>query len=148
MVNIILISHGAFCEGLLDSFQMIAGSDYGIRAVPLVPGESPETYRAKLAEVIKESRDDTNSGTMILSDISGGTPYLSAAYLSKEFKIALISVMNMPMLLTLALERTEETTLENMVENVSRHSSIGIKSTVFNKEERKQRAKLSINKNR
>ena len=42
MVNIILISHGAFCEGLLASLQMIAGGDYGVRAVPLIPGESPE----------------------------------------------------------------------------------------------------------
>ena len=42
MVNIILISHGAFCEGLLASLQMIAGGDYGVRAVPLIPGESPK----------------------------------------------------------------------------------------------------------
>ena len=48
MVNIILISHGAFCEGLLASLQMIAGGDYGVRAVPLIPGESPEAYREKL----------------------------------------------------------------------------------------------------
>ena len=28
MVNIILISHGVFCEGLLSSLKMIAGDDY------------------------------------------------------------------------------------------------------------------------
>ena len=49
MVNIVLISHGGFCEGLLDSLKMIAGGDYGVRAVPLIPGESPETYREKLS---------------------------------------------------------------------------------------------------
>ncbi|MFR5079790.1 MAG: hypothetical protein ACLTDX_17980 [[Clostridium] innocuum] len=53
MVNIILISHGAFCEGLLASLQMIAGGDYGVRAVPLIPGESPEAYREKLETVMR-----------------------------------------------------------------------------------------------
>ena len=55
MVNIILISHGAFCEGLLASLQMIAGGDYGVRAVPLIPGESPEAYREKLETVMREA---------------------------------------------------------------------------------------------
>ena len=148
MVNIILISHGAFCEGLLDSLKMIAGDTYGVRAVPLIPGESPEAYREKLSLVLDEVHDGSDSGTMILSDIAGGTPYLSAAYLSKTYKIGLISGMNMPMLLTLALERNEDSMLAQMVEKAISSSSIGVKVTLFQEGEKKQRAKLSINKNR
>ena len=33
MVNIILISHGVFCEGLLSSLKMIAGDDYSPEAL-------------------------------------------------------------------------------------------------------------------
>ena len=99
MVNIILISHGAFCEGLLASLQMIAGGDYGVRAVPLIPGESPEAYREKLETVMREADDGSGSGTIVLSDIAGGTPFQSAAYLSKDFKLGLVSGMNMPCLL-------------------------------------------------
>ena len=55
MINIILVSHGSFCEGMLSGLEMIAGGDYGVRAVPLTPGESPESYRAKLSKVIKEN---------------------------------------------------------------------------------------------
>lgn len=147
MVNIVLISHGAFCEGLLESLHMIAGDDYGVRAVPLIPGESPESYRLKLAKVLEESMDGSNSGTIVLSDIAGGTPFQSAAYLSKNFKMGLVSGMNMPMLLTLALERNEELTITELVEKATAASSIGIKGTIFTKGEKKQRAKLSINKN-
>ena len=57
MVNIILISHGAFCEGLLASLQMIAGGDYGVRAGPLIPGESPESSREKLEPVMREAAE-------------------------------------------------------------------------------------------
>ena len=45
MVNIILISHGVFCEGLLSSLKMIAGDEFGVRAVPLFPGETVDAYR-------------------------------------------------------------------------------------------------------
>lgn len=147
MVNIICISHGAFCEGLLSSLQMIAGDTYGVKAVALIPGESPEAYREKLALVL-DGFQKNEQGCVILSDIAGGTPYLSAAYLSKTYKIGLISGMNMPMLLSLALERSEDTTLEQIVEKGISSSSIGVKGTVFKEGEKKQRAKLSINKSR
>ena len=126
---------------------MIAGGDYGVRAVALIPGESPETYREKLMEVMKESKDESDSGTLVLSDIAGGTPFQSAAYLSKDFKMGLVSGMNMPMLLSLALEKNEESTLEELVDKATSASSVGVKGTVFKKGEKKQRAKLSINKN-
>lgn len=147
MVNVIIISHGAFCEGLLSSLKMIAGDTFGVKAVPLIPGESPEAYREKLSLVLDEFHANSDSGTIILSDIAGGTPYLSAAYLSKQYKIGLISGMNMPMLLTLAMERTEDITLEQLVEKGISSSSIGVKGTVFKEGEKKQRAKLSVNKN-
>ena len=54
MIHIILVSHGRFCEGLLESLQMVAGEQEGISAVPLMPGESPEAYRNRLESEIKE----------------------------------------------------------------------------------------------
>ena len=144
MSNIVLVSHGEFCVGLLSSLKMIAGDTFGIRAVPLIPGESPERYREKLAQVLSEM--DTDQGYVILSDISGGTPFQSAAYLAKDFQIGLISGMNMPMLLTLALGNAAEQTLENLVEKATQESSLGVQGRVIKRGERKQRAKLSINK--
>lgn len=145
MSNIVLVSHGDFCVGLLSSLKMIAGDTFGIRAVPLIPGESPESYREKLSQVLSEM--DTEQGYVILSDISGGTPFQSAAYLAKDFQLALISGMNMPMLLTLALGNSVEQTLEDLVEKATQESSLGVQGKVIKRGERKQRAKLSINKN-
>ena len=148
MVNIILISHGDMCLGMLDGLKMIGGGDYGVKALPLLPGTTPETYRENLAKLIEESRDKSNDGTLILSDISGGTPYLSAAYLSKNYKLALISGMNMPMLLTLALDRNDESTLDSLLEKAESTYKRAYKATMFRKGEMKNREKLSLNKNR
>ncbi|WP_438780991.1 PTS sugar transporter subunit IIA [Enterococcus sp. DIV0187] len=146
MVNLVIISHGDFCVGLLSSLKMIAGDTFGVTAVPLIPGEAPESYREKLAGVLTKY-EDKESGFIILSDIAGGTPFQSAAYLSKEFKIGLVSGMNMPMLLSLALGRSDGDTLDSLIEKATSKDSVGIQSKVFGRGERKQRAKLSINKN-
>ena len=106
-------------------------------------GESAETYREPLSLVLKEvsAGDIANSGIIILSDIAGGTPSQSAAYLSKDFKIGLISGMNMPILLTLALERNEKTTLEELIEKVNVSSTVGVKATIVKKRREKTTCK-------
>ena len=146
MVNVVIISHGEFCEGLLSSLKMIAGDTFGVKAVPLILGEAPESYREKLADTLS-SYSEKEQGFLILSDIAGGTPFQSAAYLSKEFKIGLVSGMNMPMLLSLTLGKTAEDTLDSLVEKATTEDCVGIQGKIFGRGERKQRAKLSINKN-
>lgn len=68
MIHIILVSHGRFCEGLLESLQMVAGEQEGISAVPLMPGESPEAYRNRLESEIKEY--ESEEGTLVLTDVT------------------------------------------------------------------------------
>ena len=161
MVNIILISHGVFCEGLLSSLKMIAGDDYSPEALKEMASyvkknglkiygfttiaETVDAYREKLGKALDETAGE--DGTLVLADIMSGTPYQSAAYLSKTHKIGLVSGMNMPMLLSLALEITEEVTLEEAVKKAASQESWGINGTTFEKGEKKRRAKLSINKN-
>jgi len=138
MVNIILISHGEFCEGLLKSLIMVTGDDYGIKTLALYPGMTADTYREKL--------DENSEGTLILADIVFGTPFQSAAYMSKTHKIGLVSGMNMPMLVAVASERTESSTLKDLIEIATNPDYHGIQGTLFEKGETKRRGKLSINK--
>ena len=135
MVNIILISHGEFCEGLLKSLIMVTGDDYGIKTLALYPGMTADTYREKLDQIILEN--ENSEGTLILADIVFGTPFQSAAYMSG---------MNMPMLVAVASERTESSTLKDLIEIATNPDYHGIQGTLFEKGETKRRGKLSINK--
>ena len=56
MVNMVIISHGEFCEGLLSSLKMIVGDTYGVKAVPLIPGESIEKNCPKYCQDMKIKR--------------------------------------------------------------------------------------------
>jgi PTS system mannose-specific IIA component len=147
MVNLVVISHGDFCNGLMETLKMVAGSDFGIKAVSLKPGETPEVFREKLSKVLSEVGEAGESETIVLADLAGGTPYQSALYLAKEFKISVISGMNMPMLLTLALDKNSEKSMEELVNNAITEDSLGVKVQLFKEGERRKRAKLSLNKN-
>ena len=57
MVNIILISHGEFCEGLLKSLIMVTGDDYGIKTLALYPGMTADTYREKLDQIMRIQKE-------------------------------------------------------------------------------------------
>ncbi|MBP1041231.1 PTS sugar transporter subunit IIA [Vagococcus sp. BWB3-3] len=145
MVKVVIVSHGSFCEGLLETLKMVGGSDFGVKAVPLLPGEAPEDYRDKLANQLDKTHE-----TIILADIAGGTPFQSALYLGKDYRVTLISGMNFPMLLTLALESSLDNgkNVEDLCAHAVDEQTLGIQIQSFEKGEKKQRAKLSVNKNR
>lgn len=145
MVKVVIVSHGTFCEGLLDTLKMVGGSDFGVKAVPLNPGETPESYRQKLADSL-----DLNCETVILSDIAGGTPFQSALYLAKDYKLTVISGMNLPMLLTIALESSTDhhKSVEELCQNATSENTLGVQIKSLKKGERRNRAKLSVSKNR
>lgn len=64
----------------------------------------------------------------------------------KTHKIGLVSGMNMPMLVAVASERTESSTLKDLIEIATNPDYHGIQGTLFEKGETKRRGKLSINK--
>ncbi|MFV0380914.1 MAG: PTS sugar transporter subunit IIA [Breznakia sp.] len=145
MLKIILISHGGLCNGLLDSLKMVAGDDFGVQTASLLPGMTPESFRKKLKEKLEIIPKENN--ILVLSDIAGGTPYQSAVYLAKDFNFGLVSGMNLPMLLSLVFEYESKKTISELVAKHSSPEHCGIKGEDFKKGGKKQRAKLSINKN-
>lgn len=94
MKKLILISHGAFCEGLKESAEMILGEQPNIVPVPLLPEESAEDFQAKLlAEMAKED------GFTVFADLMGGTPAnVAAKLLMQGQQFDLYAGMNLPMI--------------------------------------------------
>ncbi|MDK7925805.1 MAG: PTS fructose transporter subunit IIA [Staphylococcus simulans] len=94
MKKLILISHGAFCEGLKESAEMILGEQPDIVPVPLLPEESAEDFQAKLlAEMAKED------SFTVFEDLMGGTPAnVAAKLLMQGQQFDLYAGMNLPMI--------------------------------------------------
>ncbi|MGT2757148.1 PTS sugar transporter subunit IIA [Streptococcus ovuberis] len=93
--QLVLISHGSFCEGLKASTEMLMGPQNNIHTVVLEPSEGVEDFRAKLEAVIHDFED-----VVIFADLLGGTPCNVASRLLLEGReFDLYAGMSMPMVI-------------------------------------------------
>lgn len=104
LAGLVLISHGTFAIGLLDSLRLITGQTKNVMALVLEEGDIPKEFSDKVFEVI----DNFTSGAIIFIDILGGTPsnlfLLGANKISKPYLA--FSGMNLPMVLEAAMMRS------------------------------------------
>lgn len=125
MVGIIVISHGMLCEGIVDSVSMVAGEIEQMKMVSLKPGMSPETYSVMVKDAIKEV--DTGDGAVVFVDLIGGTPFNTIGMLSRDLNVEIVTGMNMAMLVMVALERNEDSTMSDLAEAARQAGLEGIR---------------------
>lgn len=93
--QLILVSHGHFCEELKKSTEMIMGPLDFIHTVPLLPEEGIDDFTAKFLATVKELDD-----YIVFADLLGGTPCNVVSRLILEgLQIELYAGMNMPMVI-------------------------------------------------
>lgn len=93
--DLVLISHGLFCEELKKSTEMIMGPQESIHTVGLLPSESAEDFRTKFEALIVEL-----DAFIVLADLMGGTPCNVVSRMILEGQaIDLYAGMNMPMVI-------------------------------------------------
>lgn len=93
--QLVLVSHGHFCEELKKSTEMIMGSLEFVHTVPLLPEEGIDDFTAKFLATVKELDD-----YIVFADLLGGTPCNVVSRLILEgLQIELYAGMNMPMVI-------------------------------------------------
>ena len=124
MINILVMSHGEFAEGICKSAEMIIGDQENLKPVIFNPGESLDTLVEKLKKAINEF--DNDFPHLLLIDIFGGSPSNAAALLLAEnYKINAVSGVNLPMLLEALTER-ETTEADVLVKQLKAAGNEGI----------------------
>lgn len=129
--RIILVSHGQTASGLLDSAQMIIGHSENVFAVSLLPGVGLET----LTENISDYIDDDSKGTLLLTDILGGTPSNASLVVQKEKEnVWLISGVNLPILIESILNKDSGSELNSkLIEHLIKTGKEAVISPVLPK---------------
>ncbi len=98
-LNIVIGTHGRFGEELVRSAEMIVGKMDNVNTVSLDPEASFETYMQEADALLS-----TLVGPIItLVDLFGGTPSNVFTVLSKKHGNAVITGLNLPMLVDLYL---------------------------------------------
>ena len=72
MKYVILVSHGNFAEGLLDSLKMLTGNHDDVIAIGLKDGITADQFAIDFTEII--TKIPKESEIIVLADIIGGSP--------------------------------------------------------------------------
>ncbi|MEJ5331062.1 MAG: PTS sugar transporter subunit IIA [Desulfobaccales bacterium] len=122
MIGVLIVTHKDLAEALLAVCDLILGRQENVTAVSLDPGAPPEALREQIQRALQQLNGE---GTIILTDMLGGTPSnLSLSFLQKG-KVEVITGVNLPMLLKLASLR-ERTDLAEVARLLKQSGQSGI----------------------
>ena len=116
MIGVIVATHGEFGLGLLSTLRMILGEAEAITAIDLLSEDSIESFQVKMEKAI-ETVDPKGTGTLLLVDMLGGTPFNVALRLAQTRKLQVVTGVNLPMLIQVASHR-DETELDRLVTDI------------------------------
>ncbi|MEL7199072.1 MAG: PTS sugar transporter subunit IIA [Pseudomonadota bacterium] len=100
MIGLILVTHGHLAEQFVEAMEHVVGPQAAIATVCIGPNDDMEERRADIANAIENV--DEGSGTIILTDLFGGTPSNLAISLLDAGRVEVIAGINLPMLIRLA----------------------------------------------
>lgn len=124
MLRIIISSHGNLCNEIKNTVEMFSGEIDNCYTVPLLTGQSIDDFESKMNGLVEKF--DLNDELIIVTDLRGGTPYnIGIKTLFGREKTWVISGMNVPMLLSIAM-RDDDEDIDEMISNSIDQSIEGI----------------------
>lgn len=124
MVGVVIVTHGGLAQALIDSAAMLVGEPQQMAAVGIHPGDAPDEFYKRVEQAISEV--DTGQGVVALADLYGGTPNNNVARAGFGRNVRLVTGVNLPMVVYAAMERSEESTLQQLVDGLIATGNEGI----------------------
>ena len=106
MIGMVLVTHGRLGAEFIAALEHVVGAQTQISAVCIGPDDDMEERRKEILRCI--AAVDTGDGTILLTDMFGGTPSNLAISVMDRAKIEVIAGVNLPMLIKLASLRQNE----------------------------------------
>ncbi len=118
MIGILVVTHGRLASELVTAAEMIVGEIPNVTAVSIGWHDDPDEAQEEIRNAIE--RVGGSQGTVVLTDMFGGTPSnLSLAFLEKD-RVEVITGVNLPMLIKLvSLREGEQVDLGAVAQEIS-----------------------------
>jgi PTS system mannose-specific IIA component len=100
MLGLLVISHGRLAEELVNAVRTIVGPVEALEAVSIGWDDEVDASTKRIEEAIQ--RVDSGQGTLLLTDMFGGTPTNLALALHDPGRIEIVTGVNLPMLIKFA----------------------------------------------
>ena len=100
MIGLVLVTHGNLALEFISAMQHVVGKQEQVEAVCIGPEDDMEMRRE---EILKKAGEvNSGSGTIVLTDMFGGTPSNLAISIMDRAPVEIIAGINLPMLIKLA----------------------------------------------
>ncbi|GEK63913.1 MULTISPECIES: PTS sugar transporter subunit IIA [Lactiplantibacillus] len=125
MLAFVVVSHGSFAQGVVDSSYMIFGKQDKVQTVTFQLDEEPNELADKLAAAV--ARFDADDQVLFLVDLWGGSPFNAASRIIAEHteRMGLITGLNLPMLIEAYTVRDKP--IDEVIAHLEETGKIGIK---------------------
>lgn len=134
-VKIVVVSHGRFSEGLVDSVQMLTGEQKDLVYYGLFPEETVNDLRAKLQAELETTPEDME--VLFLSDVFHGSPFNTIVDLMREFQFHHLTGINLSLAVLAMMDRYMDMSAEEICRNLMEEGAGTIKyvNDMFNAED-------------
>ena len=112
MVGVLILTHGGLAPELLAAARVISGNLEAFEALALDWSDGFDEAHRKVGEVL--GRIDNGQGTLIFTDILGGTPFNVAMAFRAPGRIEVISGVNLPMVVRLGCLLKDDMSLSDL----------------------------------
>ena len=106
MIGKLILTHGGLARELLSAAQVISGPLASFEAISLDWNDGVDEAKAQVGAAIQ--RLDQGEGVLILTDMYGGTPCNVAMSFFKRGEVEILAGVNLPMVLRLACQSTQD----------------------------------------
>ena len=115
MIGVVIVTHGNLAREFLAALEHVVGPQANTAAISIAPNDDMVERRQAILDAVKQV--ETGDGTIILTDMFGGTPSNLAISVMEAGSVEVIAGVNLPMLVKLARIR-EEAPLPDAVRQV------------------------------
>ena len=110
MIGLVLVTHGNLALEFISAMQHVVGKQEQVEAVCIGPEDDMEMRRE---EILKKAGEvNSGSGTIVLTDMFGGTPSNLAISIMDRAPVEIIAGINLPMLIKLGSLRKDKSLKE------------------------------------
>lgn len=133
-MKVIVVSHGSFSKGVVDSVQMLTGEQKDLVAYGLYPEQTVNDLTEKLEAELKNTPEGEE--VIFLTDLFHGSPFNAVVSLMKDYKFSHITGVNIPLAVAIMLERYSGEAAEKICETVLQDAPDTIKyvNKIFDEE--------------
>ena len=106
MTGLVVVAHFNLAKEMVAATELIVGKQKQFEAIGIFPDENVDAIKEKIVQALK--RANSGDGTIILTDMFGGTPSNISLSFLEESKVEVVAGVNLPMLIKLATFREEK----------------------------------------